>query len=117
MFVLVGVNNISRGNYENTIREQYELLLEELDTMNLDEIYIQSIMPVRYPSTVSNERIVKANQIIKELAEQYNCVFIDTYSVMVNDEGELIEDYNKDGIHINSDGYEKWANLLSNYIE
>jgi lysophospholipase L1-like esterase len=116
VFILAGVNNISRGNYDKTIAREYEQLLAELLEMNV-EIYIQTIMPVRDPSKVSNGRIRKANEIIVELANNYGCHIIDTYSFMVDENGELKEEYSRDGIHLTSDGYEQWYANLQEYFE
>lgn len=116
VFLLAGVNNISRGNYEKTIEREYEQLLTKLLNMDV-EVYVQTIMPVREPSKVNNERIRKANEIIAVLAKKYDFHLIDTYSVMVDDDGKLKEEYSRDGVHLTSAGYEQWYAELREYFE
>ncbi len=116
IFLLVGVNNVSRGNFENTIEENYKLLLKKL-TGICDKVYVQSILPVRKPSKVDNARIDRANEIISNLAQEYDCEYIDLQRAFVDEEGELREDLTKDGVHLSEKGYEVWAEQIQEFVE
>lgn len=116
VFVLAGVNNISRGHYEDTIKKNYSLLLQELSEMNC-EIYVQSILPVRTPSEVDNSRIDIANEIIEGLANDYGCVYIDIHTAFLDENSEMKEELTKDGIHLNENGYAVWIEQIESYVQ
>lgn len=115
VFLLAGVNNISRGHYEETIREYYSLILEDLSKIGCT-VYVQSILPVREPSSVDNERIEVANEIIEELALEYGCEFIDIHSVFTDENDELEQELTKDGVYLNDEGYTVWIEQIEKNI-
>ena len=116
VFLLAGVNNISRWNYEETIREWYSLILEELSEVGCI-VYVQSILPVREPSSVDNRRIEIANEIIQELAENYGCEFVDLHSSFIDENGAMQEELTKDGVHLNDNGYAVWIEQINEYLQ
>lgn len=115
VFLLAGVNNISRAHYEDTIRNTYSLILRKLNTMAC-EIYVQSILPVREPSKVDNNRISQANEIIKELAMEYECEYINLHNVFTDTNGEMKKELTTDGVHLNEHGYAVWLEQIKDYI-
>lgn len=115
VFLLAGVNNVSRGHYEETISEYYSLILQDLRDMGCT-VYVQSILPVRDPSNVDNGRIDIANEIIEELAVEYECEFIDIHSAFIDENGEMKEELTKDGVHLNENGYAVWREQIEKYV-
>ncbi len=116
VFLLIGVNNVSDYNYLNTLQRDYGELLQNLVKTDA-KIYVESILPVCSPSGVSNDRINSANQVLKELAEEYHCVFIDTHEAFLDSLGEKMDPaLTKDGVHLNDQGYERLYQLLDQYI-
>lgn len=115
VFILVGVNNVSRGNYEKTIEDNYSQLLDVLSDIEC-EIYVQSILPVRKPSKVDNNRINTANEIIHRLADKYNCTYIDIHTSFLNEDGEMKQELTKDGVHLNEDGYKVWIEQIRDFV-
>ncbi len=115
VFLLAGVNNISRSHYDNTIRNTYSLILQKLNTMAC-EVYVQSILPVREPSKVDNNRISQANEIIKKLAMEYGCEYIDLHNAFTDTNGEMKKGLTTDGVHLNEYGYAVWREQIRDYI-
>ena len=115
MFLLAVVNNISREHYEETIREYYSLILEDLSEIGCT-VYVQSILPVREPSSVDNERIEVANEIIKELVLEYGCEFFDIRSGFTDQNGELEQELTKDSVYLNDEEYAVWIEQIEEYI-
>lgn len=115
VFIMLGVNDISKKNYKKIFSEKYEELIK-LILKNDTKIYIQSILPVSKQSGISNDKIIEVNSIISDLAEKYNCEYIDIHSLFCNKKGELKAEYSKDGVHITKSAYEKWAELIQKYI-
>lgn len=62
------------------------------------------------------EQIKALNEWMKELASQQGYVYLDYYSAMVDDRGDLMEDLSDDGIHPNNKGYAIMAPLAENAI-
>ena len=79
-------------------------------------MYIQSILPVREPSDVSNEKVLEANKIIKLIAEENCCTYIDLHKEFIDENGMLKEEYSRDGVHLKPAGYDKWVSILKEYI-
>ncbi len=115
IFVMIGVNNISAENYEKIFDNEYKELIDQFKSTQA-EVYIQSILPVRIPSSVSNDRIDKANAMLQEIAKTYGCTYIDLHTAFSDENQELKAEYSKDGVHINDDGYELWVSLISELV-
>ncbi len=115
IFIMMGVNGSRNVNYEEILKEKYSELIVRLVETGA-EIYIQSILPVCEPSKVSNDRIDGANQILKELADQYGCTYINLHDAFSDEEEKLSLYYSKDGVHINESGYDLWVSLIEGYI-
>ncbi len=116
IFILLGVNGSNDANYKEALQKNYSELIEKFVVTGA-EVYIQSILPTRSPSTVENDRINAANEILQNIADKYSCIYIDLYTSFLDENGELKEEYSKDGVHINENGYELWVSLIREYIE
>lgn len=117
VFVLIGVNNISTLNYEDAIRRDYGELLDVLCESNA-KIYVESILPVCEPSSVSNDRIRSANAILEDLAKEHGCEFLDIFDNFLDDSAaRLDKELTKDGIHLNDAGYQVLMNSLDSFIK
>jgi lysophospholipase L1-like esterase len=116
VFVMIGVNNTVQLNWKSGMPEKYEALFDKLEQLDA-EVYIQSILPVRSPSSIHNNRIVEMNRYIKESAERHNFTYIDLHSVMKDENGELIKEYSRDGVHLTEQGYTAWTRALEPYIQ
>ena len=46
------------------------------------------------------------NSDIKKLCKEKSVSYINMYDLLVDDDGNLDDDYTKDGLHLDSDGYE-----------
>ena len=101
----------------DTFEKYYEKLLDAIAESSPDTIIIpQSIFPVtRASAAISNEMIDNANARIRALAARRKLPYLDTQSVLRDEEGYLCESYcySADGIHLSEQGY---RSVLS-YIE
>ena len=80
-------------------------------------IAIQSLPPVSAKqdakrSYVKNERIVLFNGLLKELAAEESCVFLDVASAVTDENGTLPTELTTDGVHLNTTGCKKWLEYL-----
>ena len=60
----------------------------------------------------NNEQIVKFNNMLKDLAQEKNAVYLDVASVMSDENGNLPREAAVDGIHPGIEYYKKWAEYL-----
>lgn len=84
---------------------------------SLSNIYVLSVLPVGNTGKKrNNEMISNLNNSLKILCEDNKVTYIDLYSLLVNDEGYLNEEYSKDGLNLNEEGYSVVTTALSEYI-
>ena len=83
------------------------------------QIYIQTVTPMipqKEYDRLNNDLIRDYNVKIKNLADEMDCRFIDSYSAVVDENGELpydlCEDPNALGLHLNNEGCEIWADCI-----
>lgn len=120
IFIMAGINGL---NLQTTgvFEEKYERLIKAIKESNPHStLHLQSILPVNNsiaPKYVcSNEKIVNANEIIKKIAHNNNCIYIDVHQLYVKD-GEMDASLSRDGVHLLPESYDAWANLLKPYID
>jgi lysophospholipase L1-like esterase len=118
IFIMAGTNDIFHINTDALVK-RYTILLNEInDSIPNATVYIQSILPMNqnmYKSAPSNDKIIEANNAIKNLADQRHIRYIDLYSLYVDD-NVLPANITKDGIHIYPQYYQKWADKVKPFI-
>jgi lysophospholipase L1-like esterase len=126
LLVMVGVNDLIKGNADETLITNYQKLIDELKAKHPKaEIVMQSILPHggdrltvddrEQVLKVSNERIVQVNRQLRELATQREVKFLDLHAVFVDAEGLLRSDLSTDGLHLNAPGYASWQAALQTF--
>jgi lysophospholipase L1-like esterase len=126
VFILIGINDISRNVPDSFILRNYRLMIERIrEASPKTKIYFQSILPVNNEFTPTrnqfnkDEHILYVNQELKKLAEKENVFFIDLHSRFLDGNGKLGKRYTHDGLHLNHEGYRVWADILKKgkYLE
>ena len=64
----------------------------------------------------TNEHIIKLNKSIKKMCKKYNIKYIDVYSSLLDDQGNLKKIYSIDGLHLTDLGYYKVTKVIKKYI-
>ena len=117
MVITLGINGVSYVDLENqktieNFKQCYKALINAIHRSSPDtKIMLQSIFPVTeaYSQSgigITNEKIDAANTWIMQLAKDTGCKYLDTASVLKNDNGALIALYdNGDGHHLTTDAY------------
>ena len=54
---------------------------------------------------------------MKKYCKENNIEYVDTYSILIDEFGNLKEEYTDDGLHINDVGYEVITDFLKPYVE
>lgn len=89
------------------------------------KIYIQSLYPAytkrigMMPSWAegkSNEEIKRINFEIEKLCKKYEITYIDVFSQLIGEDGQLSKEYTIDGIHLQDSAYDVVAEIIKNSI-
>jgi len=120
IFIYAGENDIAGGKSGKFVFEEFEKLWEMINKKLPDAtIYFMSIKP-----SPSREKyfpqVVIANELIKSyLANKPNSTFIDVSTVIFKDHSTVPDSslFEKDYLHLNSKGYDKWQKVLEPFIK
>ena len=66
---------------------------------------------------VSNDDVKEVNSELVKLSEKLGVTYIDVFSKLVLEDGNLNSKYTDDGLHLNSVGYDTVTEVLSKYVE
>lgn len=117
VYVMLGVNELGWSKTE-TFHDQYAKVIDRLrEDHPGTEIVLQSILPVsakqeEKKSYVNNERIGLYNEVIRQLAEEKDCAFVDVAEAVTDEAGCLRAEWNSDGVHLNVKGCRAWLDYL-----
>nr|WP_326183770.1 GDSL-type esterase/lipase family protein [uncultured Oscillibacter sp.] len=117
IYVMLGINELGWSRAE-TFHDQYARVIDRLREDHPDaEVVLQSIIPVSAKqeakgSYVNNGRIAAYNEVIRELAEEKDCPYLDVAEAVVDEDGFLRADWNFDGVHLNVAGCQAWLEYL-----
>ena len=117
VYIMLGINELGWSKTK-TYHDQYAKLIDRVRADHPEaKIVLQSIPPVgakqeAKKTYVNNERIAVYNGIIKELAEEKECYFLDVAACLTGGDGLLPKEWNFDGIHLNPKGCKVWLEYL-----
>ncbi|MDJ0582238.1 GDSL-type esterase/lipase family protein [Crocosphaera sp.] len=117
IFIMIGVNDL--GNERITVDEiimNYKKILTLFQEQTPEtEVYIQSVLPINnrdYNSIVNNQDVINVNEQLKKLARQFKYQYIDLHRYFIDEENQLKPKYTNDGVHLNEQGYNLWAEKI-----
>jgi lysophospholipase L1-like esterase len=126
VFILIGINDISRNIPDSVIVGNYEKMIRRIKTESpKTKIYFQTLLPVNNGFTQfknhynKDEHILFVNKSLKALAVKEKVTLIDLYPHFLDSNKKLDENYTIDGLHLNAEGYKVWAGVLKKggYLE
>lgn len=119
LFVLIGINDISKDIPDAVIAAQYRALIDSVKRQSPQtKIFVQSILPLN--PTVKNfpqhydkqERVVAVNRLLRQMARATGTIYIDLWPIFVDTHHRLDANLTGDGLHLNAQGYERWVRYL-----
>lgn len=122
-FVLGGVNNLSYREPVDQALGFYAAMLDELSAISDESgmtVYVQSVLPVNENICgygIKNADVCALNDGIRQLASERGMEYIDVYSMMHDETGNLLPDYTVDGLHLSESGYITWCEVLQPYLD
>lgn len=129
--ILLGINDLLRiapnlwyrwpgAEPDDVISDIEANFREMLSKSEGKKVYICSVLPQSlcppYDRELFEKSIVRTNNILKSLCNEYGAKYVDYYSALCVD-GGLPDDMTPDGVHPNGRAYEVMANVLKKEVE
>ncbi|MBQ5746354.1 MAG: hypothetical protein IIV81_00305, partial [Clostridia bacterium] len=102
-----------------TVVDAFESIFQQAKDAGL-EMWICSCMPMGDGMPTIEERnkvLQRLNLEYQKLIEKHGGKYIDMWTPFVNDEGKMIPETSRDGVHPNGVGYRVMADTLKPYLE
>jgi lysophospholipase L1-like esterase len=119
LFILVGINDISKDIPDAVIAAQYRAIVDSVRAKSpRTRIYVQSIMPLNptvknFPQHYDKQtRVVAVNRLLRAMAREAGVTYVDLWPAVVDSHGHLDASITPDGLHLNEKGYERWVRYL-----
>ena len=123
IFLLIGTNDLRDGKAQEAVVQNVEKIIEEIQTNRKQaEIFVESLYPVNGSVSSaggvrSNEAIQNINAQLEKYCKKKNLTYIDMYSKLQDEQGNLQTQYTVDGLHLNDEGYQIVAGVLQKYMK
>ena len=120
VYIMLGVNELGWPKTEK-FEERYGDIVDRIQETHPDaRIALQSILPVsekqeKKGSYVNNRRIGEYNEVVRRVAEEKNCVYLDVAEAGTGGDGCLMADLTSDGVHLNTKGCKLWLEYLEEH--
>ena len=120
--LLAGANDIAQNTGPSTLEMIANNIISmvQLAKANHIKVILCSILPaIDFPwrkGLQPSEKIVTLNKMILEYADANDILYLDYYSVMVDNQKGLNSIYSEDGVHPNKSGYEVMSPLAHKAI-
>lgn len=122
VYIMMGINEL--GYPTSSYRSALAKLLQRVNEIQPNAvIYLQTLPPVNEEvarnnnlnESINNTNVAAFNQIIKELATQYQVALLDTGSVYRDQNGSLPADLASDGVHFIPKAYRRWVDYMASH--
>jgi lysophospholipase L1-like esterase len=124
IFILIGINDISRNIPDSIILNNYTEIIRRIKTASPStRIYFHTLMPVNNEFTQfknhynKDQHILFVNEELKKIAAKEKITCIDLYPQFLDADKKLDKKYTIDGLHLNIAGYVRWAGILKPYLK
>ena len=125
IFILLGTNDLGMEMALEETVENMDYILQMIARNNsYVDVYLVSVLPVNeadeFKGTVyvrNNQAIEAMNAAYKDLAENHAHVhYVDAYTGMLDEAGQLKKAYTQDGLHLTVEGYQALSKSLQAYL-
>ena len=119
LFVLIGINDISKDIPDAVIAAEYRMLIDSVRAQSPQtKIFVQSILPLNptvknFPQHYDKQaRVVAVNRLLRQMARETGATYIALWPIFVDRQNRLDASLTGDGLHLNQQGYERWVRFL-----
>lgn len=129
VFILIGTNDfLDKDVNPDEVYKNITKIIENItQNRKYAKIYVESIYPTCHHDdekvnlTETNKRpnkdIKYINKQLKEYCKKNKITYIDVYSKLVDEDGELDLNYTVDGLHLSKEGYNVVTKTLMPYVK
>jgi lysophospholipase L1-like esterase len=124
LFIMIGVNDLSRNMTPDEIIVNYTKILEQIRNESpRTMVYVQSVLPVNPATgmaknhTNKTPEIMELNGKLSTLASESGYTYIDLFTLMADADNHLPRSYSIDGLHLSYKAYKVWADAIKPYIK
>jgi lysophospholipase L1-like esterase len=120
VFLMIGINDLLNGtNVPGTVALCGDVLATLRKQAPEAEVWVQSLLPVSghqgdFP--VGAEQVRAFNASLRRIADEHGCRFLDLYAEFAGPDGSLDPRFSFDGLHLNREGYLRWAEQLKPHL-
>ncbi len=121
VFLEIGINDLLFGYAIDSIFNNYKTIIQIIKAKSpTTEIYVQSLFPtsrnINYTDKPVFHNVLALNRRLKEYCDTQQMPYIDLLPNFVSDQ-KLNPLYDcGDSLHLNSEGYKLWCQIIKNYI-
>lgn len=117
VFILIGINDLPHGHPMDTLVAGYRDILTQVKIKLPNvPVYVISVLPCRGRYAYLNPLVLDFNAKLKPLAIEFDYTYLDLYSIMKDEKGELREDWTGDGLHLKPPAYEAWKKEIDKLL-
>lgn len=121
IFLMIGVNDLGMGySVADTIGKIAELISQLRLLSPKSETYLLSVLPVNEAPAFSKTVKIRKNKDIQSLNASLGTLpgvdVIDLYTLLLDGDGQLANEYTTDGLHLSQTAYERLAEALRLYL-
>jgi len=108
-----GINDLTSRRPPKDVFPNLVDLLERTKAINAVPILL-NVAPVA--GTHFNETVLGLNKLSEKYCNEHGVKYIDVFSLLVDDEGKLAEEFSNDGVHLSVKAYQKLIPVLFHAI-
>lgn len=123
VFLLIGINDIQHNTPDSMIIANYRKIVQTIKSASPQtKVYVQTLLPVNNTFTQfknhynKDEHIAAVNEGIRKIAAEEKVICIELNKAFQDGEGRLDKSLTMDGLHLNAEGYKRWAGILKAYL-
>ena len=122
IFILIGTNQLVDQTNEEIFEGIIALTKKIHKNRKHAQIYVESIYPIngnidnKHTKIRDNNRIRKINKMLQNEFINSYVKYIDVYSELADEEGNLKEEYTYDALHLTDEGYQVVTKVLKKYM-
>lgn len=123
IFILIGINDISRNIPDSIILNNYRRMIQQVRSISPKTMmYFNTLLPVNNTFPDRNhfnkdQHIAAVNQGLKDICLQEKITLVDIHTPFLDNDKRLNKSFTYDGLHLNAEGYKKWALILQPYLK
>ncbi|RLI03505.1 hypothetical protein DRO31_01620 [Candidatus Bathyarchaeota archaeon] len=108
-----GINDLSSRHPPEDVFPNLVDLIERTKAINAVPILL-NVAPV--VGTHFNETVLGLNKLTEKYCNEHDVNYVDVFSLLVDDEGKLAEEFSNDGVHLSVKAYQKLIPVLFHAI-